>query len=517
MISSLTNFARHPSRSFQNACKNACKYAINNRISEVVWAISFVSLSVALHNRTDLHQPKMGLLILDGSYGLVIAGLIGALIKTLPKDFIFTKDFIYTMLASINFVFSFAPSRARILMPVNMLMAAYVAKNIFDNFMGFSNKKYEQLLNFIKVKENLETPIFSSTLIPTSSSTLIPTSSSTLIPTSSSTLIPTSSSTFQKVSSLFFGESKKLNMGKMIELLDKNVVGQKHAKETIVQAVYFHFNQEKETVIPKGNVLLVGPSGSGKTFIVETLCKELEIPMATLDISKVTPEGYSGPKIRDVFVSLLAKTGNNVEKASQGIVFFDEIDKQFKADSKDNNLARFNPPGQALLNQLLCILQEGEIVVSEYDNDKIINTKNILFIFAGAFHDLTNTLEEGTLTDEHLLNGGVRPEFLGRIGYISQLSPLGREDIKKVIRHGPNSVLPAWKQQFAQYGYELLLSEATIDKIVDEAMAKPTGARGIHFTLRRLLSPILAKLVLAKEQKQETEKEVLDILQKIEV
>jgi|GEM_PF-6108220 ATP-dependent Clp protease ATP-binding subunit ClpX len=310
-------------------------------------------------------------------------------------------------------------------------------------------------------------------------------------------------SVYQKMSSFVFGSSQKLSLEKMMVLLDKHIVGQTNAKKTITQAIYFHFMQIDNVDLPKGNVLLVGPSGSGKTFIVETISKGLDIPMATLDISRVTPEGYLGPKFIDVFHLLLRSADGDVEKASRGIVFIDEIDKQFKEDAKEKSDHGFKNSGQALLNQLLCTLQGCDIHLPPADRNGvpvIINTKNILFIFAGAFHDLTSTIGEGTLTEEQLLSNGVRPEFLGRIGYISQLSQLSRDEVKEIFVHGPKAVVPSWEKTFAHYGYQLKISDRKMNELIDEALTKPTGARGVHFTLRRLLSPLLADIVLKVEK-----------------
>src|SRR5690606_31286982 len=132
----------------------------------------------------------------------------------------------------------------------------------------------------------------------------------------------------------------------------------------------------------------------------EVLTQYLNIPVGILDISKVTPEGYIGPKFTDVFHSLLNSANGNVEKASHGIIFIDEVDKQFKANSKGRDYNGFKPPGEDLLNQLLCLLQGCDVVVP---GKGVVNTKNILFVFAGAFHELTSKIPQGSLTDEQLL------------------------------------------------------------------------------------------------------------------
>lgn len=305
-----------------------------------------------------------------------------------------------------------------------------------------------------------------------------------------------------------------------MEHLDKYIVGQQHAKEALAQAVYLHYNQDENSQLPKGNILLVGPSGSGKTLLAETLSNYLNIPMATLDISKVTPDGYIGPKFTDVFHSLLTAAGGNVEKASRGIIFIDEIDKQFKADAKNQSERSFVPPGASLLNQLLCLLQGSDVIIPNCDQRGYsgkINTKDILFIFAGAFHELTSKIPSGSLNDEQLLEHGIRPEFLGRIGYISQLNPLSRDEIKTLLTHGPHSITAGWQQLFNKHGYTLVFKESTLNTLVDEALAKPTGARGMHFALRRMLSPQLTKLIMEKETNNKSREPISPTPKQIEV
>ncbi|MDP1609009.1 MAG: AAA family ATPase [Chlamydiales bacterium] len=306
----------------------------------------------------------------------------------------------------------------------------------------------------------------------------------------------------------------------LMEHLDKYIIGQQHAKEALAQAVYLHYNQGEDSQLPKGNILLVGPSGSGKTLLAETLSSYLNIPMAMLDISKVTPDGYIGPKFTDVFHSLLNAAGGNIEKASRGIIFIDEIDKQFKADAKNQSERSFVPPGASLLNQLLCLLQGSDVIIPTFDQRGYsgkINTKDILFIFAGAFHELTSKIPSGSLNDEQLLEHGIRPEFLGRIGYISQLNPLSRDEIKTLLTHGPHSITAGWQQLFNKHGYTLVFKESTLNTLVDEALAKPTGARGMHFALRRMLSPQLTKLIMEKETGNKSRESISSKPKRIEV
>lgn len=292
-----------------------------------------------------------------------------------------------------------------------------------------------------------------------------------------------------------------LTMTGMKAVLDEYIVGQDAAKQTIIEAIFFHQQsngKDNPVKLPKGNILLIGPSGSGKTFIVETIARYLKIPMATMDLSRVTREGYIGPKISEIFVSLIDSANGDVEKASRGIVFFDEADKIFEDAVNGKN----DITGLAIQNQLLCMLQGDTIRVGQNRYDEgghTLKTENILFILAGAFHKQTMASQGKLLDDEQLIAGGMRPEFLGRIGYISQLSALTHDQIKQIVKHGPNSVLTAWKKQFEKFGFNLVMKEETLDQIVTNAMQKQTGARGLQYEVRTKLSKLLATLIMEQE------------------
>jgi ATP-dependent Clp protease ATP-binding subunit ClpX len=295
--------------------------------------------------------------------------------------------------------------------------------------------------------------------------------------------------------------ASELTMTGMKAVLDERIVGQDAAKQTMIEAIFFHqqsSTNEDDVKLLKGNVLLIGPSGSGKTFIVETIARHLNIPMASMDLSRVTREGYIGPKISEVFVSLIEAANGDVEKASKGIVFFDEADKIFEDALNGKN----DITGLAIQNQLLCMLQGDTLRVGQdrYDQGgKSLKTENILFILAGAFHKQTMASQGEQLDDEQLIAGGIRPEFLGRIGYISQLTALTRDQIKKIITHGPNAVLTAWKKMFEKYGFQLVIKEETLEQIVTNAMQKQTGARGLQYEVRLKLSKLLATHIQEQE------------------
>lgn len=293
------------------------------------------------------------------------------------------------------------------------------------------------------------------------------------------------------------------------EILNQYVVGQQEAKDTITNAIYLHFCQQTDEqgnqfTLPKSNVLLIGPSGTGKTLIMDVLSKKLNIPMATLDAARVTREGIIGSKTSDAILSLLEQTKGNVKKAEHGIIFLDEIDKVFN-DSK--NIMSTEVGGKAIQNQLLSMLQGNDVTVTYNKEQKTVNTKNILFVMAGAFTPLTSK-RNAQINDQNLLNAGMTPEFLGRIGYISQLHPLTPEELKETLTHGPDAMLNSWEKMFQIHGAQLTISPKTIATLVANAKVKATGTRGLQFELRKLLTPHLTKAIEHKL----TRKDPLDAL-----
>lgn len=293
------------------------------------------------------------------------------------------------------------------------------------------------------------------------------------------------------------------------ELLNLYVVGQQEAKETIADAIYLHFCQQideqgNQCHLPKSNVLLIGPSGTGKTLIMDVLSKKLNIPMATLDAARVTREGIIGSKTSDAILSLLEQTKGNVSKAEHGIIFLDEIDKVFN-DSQ--NIMATEVGGKAIQNQLLSMLQGTNVTVTYNKEEKIVNTKNILFVMAGAFTQLTSK-RNAQINDQNLLNAGMTPEFLGRIGYISQLHPLTLEELKATLTQGPDAMLTSWTKMFEMHGAQLMISQKTISTLVANAKRKATGTRGLQYELRKLLTPHMTKAIEHKLSR----KDPLDIL-----
>ncbi|TAH71180.1 MAG: ATP-dependent Clp protease ATP-binding subunit ClpX, partial [Anaerolineaceae bacterium] len=260
--------------------------------------------------------------------------------------------------------------------------------------------------------------------------------------------------------------------------LDEYIIGQEHAKKVVSVAVYNHYKRisrwaPENVEIEKSNMLMIGPTGSGKTYLVKTLAKLLDVPLAITDATSLTEAGYIGDDVESVISKLLMAAGNDVEKAERGIVFIDEIDKIAK---KRNTNSR-DVSGESVQQGLLKLLEGSDVEVPVGASSKnamvplrTINTENILFICGGAFPDLdkiikarlnkqssigfqadlkdkydsdANLLQKVTLDD--LREYGMVPEFLGRLPILFTLEGLTRDMLVKVLKEPRNAILKQYE------------------------------------------------------------------------
>lgn len=309
--------------------------------------------------------------------------------------------------------------------------------------------------------------------------------------------------------------------------LDEYVVGQEHAKKVISVAVYNHYKRVAtgtmdEIEIEKSNMLMVGPTGCGKTYLVKTLARLLDVPLAIADATSLTEAGYIGDDIESVVSKLLAAADNDVEKAERGIIFIDEIDKIAK---KKNTTSR-DVSGESVQQGMLKLLEGAEVEVPVGANSKnamvplaTINTRNILFICGGAFPDLEDIIKERLtkqssmgfnaelkdrfdkdknlltkVTVEDIKKFGMIPEFIGRLPIIFALEGLTREMMVKVLKEPKNAILKQYQKLLELDEVKLEFAEDALEAIAEKAMERETGARALRSIIEEFMLDIMYEI-----------------------
>ena len=309
--------------------------------------------------------------------------------------------------------------------------------------------------------------------------------------------------------------------------LDDYVIGQEHAKKAMAVAVYNHYKRVAtdtmdDIEIEKSNMLMIGPTGSGKTYLVKTLARLLDVPLAIADATSLTEAGYIGDDIESVLSKLLAAADNDVEKAERGIVFIDEIDKL----AKKRNASQRDVSGESVQQGLLKLLEGSDVEVPVGANSKnamvpleTINTKNILFICGGAFPDLEEIIKErlnkhssmgfiadlkdkydgeknllSKVTVEDLRKFGMIPEFIGRLPVIFTLQGLNEEMLVKILKEPKNAILKQYQKLLALDEAKLEFDEEALQAIAAKAMKKDTGARALRSIIEEFMLDIMYEI-----------------------
>lgn len=309
--------------------------------------------------------------------------------------------------------------------------------------------------------------------------------------------------------------------------LDEYVIGQNYAKKVISVAVYNHYKRVltdsmDDIEIEKSNMLMVGPTGCGKTYLVKTIARILNVPLAITDATTLTEAGYIGDDVESVLSKLLAAADNDVEKAERGIVFIDEIDKIAK---KRNTNSR-DVSGEAVQQGLLKILEGAEVEVPVGAGSKnamvplaTINTRNILFICGGAFPDIEDIIKarlnkqssigfQADLKDkydkdanllqkvnmEDLRDFGMIPEFLGRLPVLFALESLDEDMMVQILKEPRNAILKQYQKLLALDGVDLRFDDSAYHAIAKRAMEKKTGARALRAIIEEFMLDIMYQI-----------------------